>query len=533
MVHRNSLLEAYRQIEGRVRREGDVGRPLLESFFKEAYERLRNRKAFLAVVNAPTGYGKTSLSLASALASAFDASLFSKVIHVLPLRSIVEDVAKKAEETLGAGTVGVKMMGASVEVFHTYPLNVTTVDTFTFDVLKLNTKKLARVRAGEEFGYDFLTQASILNSLVVLDEAHYALEEKYMRDVFYTVLDFLLHVKVPVVVMTATLSRGYEELLEDLAEYNEVEYFSLKPDPDRDPYVVEQRQKDVRVEFRSEGEALGPALPDGRVLVVANNPYRATCIFERLRERGLHALLLHGKMTPSHKKRVLDRAREMEKGGERFVLVATQVVEAGVDVSFDALVTDPAPAYSLIQRAGRVARRPGERSGRIVIIEDGPAEPYAKEKVEKTLKWLGESSGFNPRIPDTYSDLLAKVHGERSSQVRPETLRLSEVRLMLLDPASRSPQVLGAIERILQKEPFLREFNLPVDVKGESVLLTPSEAQALYERGLLRVSGEAAERALKEEDFYELARQVARGEEVRIEFTGSYDEVRGLAECRE
>ncbi|QOJ78824.1 CRISPR-associated helicase Cas3' [Infirmifilum lucidum] len=551
MAPGNFLLESYRLVERAARREGDARRPLLERFFEEAARRLeesgdgrkREGRAFLAVVNAPTGYGKTSLSLASAAASALDASLFPKVIHVLPLRSIVEDVAGRAGALLGPHAVGVKMMGVSVEVFHTYPLNVTTVDTFTFDLLKLNTKKLRRIRAGEEFGYDFLTQASILNSLVVLDEAHYALEEEYMRDVFYLVLDFLLSVKVPVVVMTATLSRGYEELLRALAESRGVDYFRLEPDAS-DPYVVEQARKDVRVEFMSEEEALGAArsqeiVERGRVLVVANNPYRATCIFERLSRRGLKALLLHGKMTPSHKKRVLGLVEEMERRGESFVLVATQVVEAGVDVSFDTLVTDPAPAYSLIQRAGRVARRPAERSGRIIVVEDGPAEPYDRVKVLRTLEWLEENRDvFNPRVPGTYSDLLARVHGSRSTEVLPGSSRLSGVKLELFDPLSRSFDVFEEVVEIVKREPFLREFNLPVEVGGETVLLTPREAYDLYERGLLRVGGDGLEGeepgdGRKEGiDFYELAKQVALGKDVRLEFAGSYDPVRGLAECR-
>jgi CRISPR-associated endonuclease/helicase Cas3 len=33
-----------------------------------------------------------------------------------------------------------------LEVFHLFPLNVKTVDTFTWNILKLNTKKLALIR---------------------------------------------------------------------------------------------------------------------------------------------------------------------------------------------------------------------------------------------------------------------------------------------------------------------------------------------------------------------------------------------------
>jgi len=57
-----------------------------------------------------------------------------------------------------------------LEVFHLFPLNVKTVDTFTWNILKLNTKKLALIREEKTLGYDFLTQESLLDSLLFFDD---------------------------------------------------------------------------------------------------------------------------------------------------------------------------------------------------------------------------------------------------------------------------------------------------------------------------------------------------------------------------
>ena len=66
------------------------------------------------------------------------------------------------------------------------------------------------------------------------------------------------------------------------------------------------------------------------------------------------------------------------------VIVATQVVEAGVDVSARTLVTELAPWSSLVQRFGRCARYGG--SGRVVVVDRGrderAAPPYAPEELE-------------------------------------------------------------------------------------------------------------------------------------------------------
>jgi CRISPR-associated endonuclease/helicase Cas3 len=59
--------------------------------------------------------------------------------------------------------------------------------------------------------------------------------------------------------------------------------------------------------------------------------------------------------------------REHCKPGSNRIIVATQVVEAGVDISADALVTELAPWASLVQRFGRCARYGG--SGQIIVID--------------------------------------------------------------------------------------------------------------------------------------------------------------------
>jgi CRISPR-associated endonuclease/helicase Cas3 len=70
-------------------------------------------------------------------------------------------------------------------------------------------------------------------------------------------------------------------------------------------------------------------------------------------------------------------AREHCKPGSNRIIVATQVVEAGVDISADALVTELAPWASLVQRFGRCARYGG--SGQIIIIDRRHSDESAKK----------------------------------------------------------------------------------------------------------------------------------------------------------
>jgi len=91
-------------------------------------------------------------------------------------------------------------------------------------------------------------------------------------------------------------------------------------------------------------------------------------------------------------------AERLPPGGR--VVVSTQVVEAGVDVSAALLITDLAPWPNLVQRFGRCARYAGER-GTVVVSESlpsgrGEAGPYELESLRAALaacRRLGEDAG--------------------------------------------------------------------------------------------------------------------------------------------
>jgi CRISPR-associated endonuclease/helicase Cas3 len=77
--------------------------------------------------------------------------------------------------------------------------------------------------------------------------------------------------------------------------------------------------------------------------------------------------------------------------GPSLIVVATQVVEVGLDISAQTLHTEIAPAASVLQRAGRCARYPGEQ-GRVIVYpvpvkENGEPNyaPYGGSKLEMAV----------------------------------------------------------------------------------------------------------------------------------------------------
>jgi CRISPR-associated endonuclease/helicase Cas3 len=109
------------------------------------------------------------------------------------------------------------------------------------------------------------------------------------------------------------------------------------------------------------------------VLVVLNTVEKAIKVYKKIKEKGFNGFLdlLHSRFTLNERKKKEKKLEEefknpkMENENSPKILVATQVVEASLDIDADYLFTEIAPVDSLIQRMGRVMRRVDLMSGKI------------------------------------------------------------------------------------------------------------------------------------------------------------------------
>ncbi|MDQ0189635.1 CRISPR-associated helicase Cas3' [Alicyclobacillus cycloheptanicus] len=115
--------------------------------------------------------------------------------------------------------------------------------------------------------------------------------------------------------------------------------------------------------------------PQTVTLVICNRVARAQAVYEALRKLGKdksELMLLHSRY------RQVDRVRLNEEllslQGRDCIVVATQAVEAGIDISAETLVTELAPWASLVQRFGR-CNRDGKAKSPSVSVIDVELEP--------------------------------------------------------------------------------------------------------------------------------------------------------------
>ncbi len=137
-----------------------------------------------------------------------------------------------------------------------------------------------------------------------------------------------------------------------------------------------------------------------RTLVVCNTVERATAVHAAVRAvsagRGPEVVLLHSRFRPGDRR---DRTAEAlaAPGQLGTVVVATQVLEAGVDLTSDTLVTEVAPWTSIVQRAGRCNRDGLADDARLYWVTPPPGKgaelPYAAEDLDATTAALTDLEG--------------------------------------------------------------------------------------------------------------------------------------------
>ena len=139
-----------------------------------------------------------------------------------------------------------------------------------------------------------------------------------------------------------------------------------------------------------------------RTLVVCNQIERAQAVYTALCQQkpaDVTVRLLHSRFLKKDRQTIESFIRR-EFGKDTtghtipsLIVVATQVVEVGLDMSCATLHTELAPASSLLQRAGRCARYPGE-SGQVYVypVDEKEYAPYhgthAHQQCDVAWEWL-------------------------------------------------------------------------------------------------------------------------------------------------
>jgi len=300
---------------------------------------------------APTGAGKTVASVAFALSHLVENSQ-KRIIYVIPYVSILEQTKSVFEKIFGSDNVVAHYANIDFGDDETdphrlaaenwdAPIILTTAVQF-FESLFSNKPSQCR------------KLHNIANSTIIMDEAQ-MLPVPYLTPCTWAITQLVKNYRCSVVLCTAT-QPALDTLLKKYMPTEKVREIC----PDIDGMHVFFKRVKYEYAGRLSYETLSTSLnAREQVLFIVNSRKLAHTLFALLKTEG--GFCLTTLMTPEHRRKTLDEIRERLKTGKLCRVVATSLVEAGVDVDFPAVYKELAGLDSIIQAAGR-CNREGKRS---------------------------------------------------------------------------------------------------------------------------------------------------------------------------
>ena len=332
-------------------------------------------------LNLPTGAGKTLTSLRYALHHALKHNK-KRIIFTMPLLSIIEQNAGIIHEYIGNEDILLEHHSNVIETDETgeldkrellieswnVPIIITTMVQLLNTLFAGKTSNIRRMQA-------------LCNSIIVIDEVQTVPDK--MLSLFNLALNFLAKICNATIILCSATQPCFEKTMYPLDK-------SVK---DLITLTKEQETvfKRVRLEYKGEMDceeladfAAGILEENNSLLLVCNTKNEAAVMFNLLcsKIKDVKAFHISAGMCTAHRKETIKEMQEaLENKQQKVLCVSTQVIEAGVDVSFARVIRLLAGMDNIVQATGRENRN---------REFDGLAPGYIVRLKGEVLKGLSE-----------------------------------------------------------------------------------------------------------------------------------------------
>jgi CRISPR-associated endonuclease/helicase Cas3 len=313
--------------------------------------------------------------------------------------------------------------------------------------------------AGMNVKFGFLRLYGLADRILVIDEVH--AYDAYMTAIIARLLNWCACLKIPVIMLSATLSAGQRAAMIEA-------YGATGGDPGpnaRYPLVtVAEPGKPAQCLGNIEASSSRTLLVESHVgllgeekkaadlaedlfakggccCVILNTVRQAQAVYSQLKLPKRRKMLFHARFTAADREKIANIilrrfGRDTSKRPGRFVLVATQVVEQSLDVDFDHMITEIAPIDLLLQRSGRMHRhrkRDHDPILHVLLPEAGKMEfggtgyVYAEKTLLRTIAILAAQPDW--RLPEDFRTLIERCYGDdewEQAAVPWETIRKAD-----------------------------------------------------------------------------------------------------------
>ncbi len=370
-----------------------------------AARRSLQRQAFTAphggkisILNMPTGSGKTLCSIKLALERAMRGK--KRIIYVIPYTSIIEQTAQKFEDIFGDVLPVLQhhhnfcfdnteqdneILRRSAENWDA-PLIITTNVQFFESLYHNRSSRLRKLH-------------SMADSVIIFDEVH-MMPVEFLQPCLRGVGYLTEYLGAEAIFMSATMPDFSGLLRRFTAVERPTELIT-----DKSGFAAFKNCSCEKLGKISDERLLEEAARHESSLIIVNSRKRARELYRSCRIGRCFCLSTY--MTPEHRSRVIGEIREL-LGKEKVTVFSTSLIEAGVDLDFEAVFRELAGLDSVIQSAGRCNREGLRPKGYMYVFEsDGVNIPKSLMMKAEICRAMLEE------YPDILSDGCAEEYYRR------------------------------------------------------------------------------------------------------------------------
>ena len=355
----------------------------------------------------PTGGGKTRSALAFGLRHAVAHGL-RRLITAVPYTTVTSQTADVYREVLGTDRAVLEHHSAAYD-----NLPTTEADDPRFDKASVWRRLAAEnwdapvvvTTTVQLFESLFANSRSktrklhnLARSVIIIDEAQ-SLPAGLLAPILDAIKQLVTHYGTSVVLCTAT-----QPAFEMIPQFAQIDAREIIPDAAQHYRTLSRVTYEWRTAQRSSWAEVAAWMREAhQVLVIVNTKRHALELLDTCDDPNV--LHLSTRMCGAHRSDVLDRIKARLESGQRCQVVSTQVVEAGVDLDFEAVYRAEAPLDSVIQAAGRCNRegRLGPQGGKVTVFcppdDASPQGVYASGR--DIARVVQADPGFDPDDPQT------------------------------------------------------------------------------------------------------------------------------------
>ncbi|DAB31612.1 MAG TPA: hypothetical protein CFH79_08175 [Sulfurospirillum sp. UBA11407] len=440
----------------------------------------KDKSQNLFYIEAPTGAGKTNLSLMSVVEILKKDTSINKVFYVFPFTTLITQTYTAIKKTLELNNSQIVQLHSKAKynqkdkkgkseaeldgIYGDDKKNFLDNQFMNYPITLLSHVKFFDIVTGISKDDNYIFHR-LANSIVIIDEIQTYCPDLWSKIVY--LLDmYAKNFNIKFIVMSATLPK-----IGKIIDSQFTFLVSNKQDYFQNPNFAQRVTIDTTVKNINKPEEIYELLikeSKNYQALESNNSKKVKTIIEFITKKGAdefykhtkdvneifdEIFILSGTILEPRRKEIIDFIKDIHD--KNILLVTTQVVEAGVDIDMDIGFKEKSLLDSDEQLAGRINRNSSKKGNKLFLFSIGKGNDKFVYKTDerKNISAIYQEDGKDKNILDTkdfdkfYDQILEKIIGKNelkfmtnlnTYKTNIKNLRFKESHIKLIDMQSVS-----------------------------------------------------------------------------------------------